>query len=310
MGRFFKYWYYKIFSNVHHKYRLVIMNEMFEERFSFRLSRLNVFVIAGMTFIMLISGTLMLVAFTSLREFIPGYTKDEIVQMAYLNQSKVDSLEALVNAQEKFLHAMNLAISGEIPIEEIEEIKDSTIIQNYSNIVYERSREDDLLREQVEKGEKFNLIQRLRSPSAESAENIGEPIRLGTVFNTQSSLRKLFYVPLEGTIIADFDAYNKHFGIDITGKKNDVIKAIQNGTVVSSEWTVEGGYVIAIQHENNMLSIYKHNSAVLKRVGDYVRAGEPIAFIGNSGEGYKGPVLHFELWYSGSPVNPRDYIAF
>jgi murein DD-endopeptidase MepM/ murein hydrolase activator NlpD len=283
------------------------MNETFEERFSFRMSRLNVFVTVGMTFIILIAGTLMLVAFTSLREFIPGYTKDEIVQMAYLNQSKVDSLEALVNAQGKLLYAMNLAISGEIPIEDVKDIKDSAIIQNYSDIVYERSREDDLLREQVEKGEKFNLVQQLRAPSTEST---GEAVRLGTVFNTQSSSRKLFYVPLEGTIIADFNAYNKHFGIDITGKKNDVIKAIQSGTVVSSEWTVDGEYVIAIQHENNMLSIYKHNSAVLKRVGDYVKAGEPIAFIGNSGEGYKGPILHFELWYSGSPVNPRDYIAF
>jgi len=193
---------------------------------------------------------------------------------------------------------MNLAISGEVSIEEIEDIKDSVIIQNYSNIAYERSKEDDLLREQVEKGEKFNLTQQLRSPS------------VVTVFNTQSSSRKLFYVPLEGTIIADFDAHNKHFGIDITGRKNDVIKAIQSGTVVSSEWTVDGEYVIAIQHENNMLSIYKHNSAVLKRVGDFVKAGEPIAFIGNSGEGYKGPILHFELWYGGSPVNPRDYIAF
>jgi murein DD-endopeptidase MepM/ murein hydrolase activator NlpD len=91
---------------------------------------------------------------------------------------------------------------------------------------------------------------------------------------------------------------------------NDVIKAAQNGTVVSANWTIDANYVIAIQHENNMLSIYKHNSALLKRVGDFVRAGEPIAFIGNSGEGYKGPILHFELWFHGSPVNPRNYIPF
>jgi murein DD-endopeptidase MepM/ murein hydrolase activator NlpD len=284
------------------------MNETFEEKLSFRMSRLNVFVTVGMTAIALISGTLVLIAFTSLREFIPGYTKDEIVQMAYQNQNKIDSLEIFVNAQEKLLFAMSLAISGEIPIKEIEEIKDSAMIQSYSNIPYERSREDDLLREQVEKGAKFNLSQQF-STKPESLDNTGGAARVKTAFNRQSS-SKLFYVPLEGTIITDFDAFNKHFGIDITGKKNDVIKAIQNGTVISSEWTADGGYVITIQHENNMLSIYRHNSAVLKQTGDNVKAGEPIAFIGNSGEGYKGPILHFELWYNGYPVNPRDYVAF
>jgi len=275
------------------------MNEAFEEKFWFRISRLNVFVVVGTTVLVLTVGTMALVIFTSLREFIPGYTRDEIVQLAYQNQSKIDSLETLVGAQEKYLFAMNLAISGEIPIEKVENI-DSASIQNYANILNKRSKEDDLLREQIEKGEKFNLTQQ---PN-QSAK------RVGTVFNTQSSSKMLFYVPLEGTIVADFNAANKHFGIDITGKKNDAIKAVQNGTVVSSEWTTEGEYVIAIQHENNMLSIYKYNSAVLKRVGDYVKAGEPVAFIGNSKKIYKGPVSHFELWHNGAPVNPKDYIAF
>jgi murein DD-endopeptidase MepM/ murein hydrolase activator NlpD len=286
------------------------MNEAFEEKFWLRMSRLNVFVTVGMTAIALVTGTMVLIAFTSLRELIPGYTKGEIVEMAYQNQIKIDSLEALVNAQEKFLYAMNLAISGEIPLEEVEEIYDSAIVQSYADILYERSKEDDQLREQIEKGEKFNLTQQRQPTKTGSFEYVEDATRSGTVFNTQSSSKMLFYVPLEGTIIADFDDFNKHFGIDITGKKNDVIKAIQNGTVVSSEWTFDGEYVIAIQHENNMLSIYKHNSAVLKRVGDFVKAGEPIAFIGNSGEGYKGPILHFELWYSGAPVNPRNYVAF
>jgi len=283
------------------------MNETFEERLWFRMSRLNVFVTVGMTAIGLIVGTIYLIAFTSLREFIPGYTKDEVVQMAYHNQSKIDSLEAMVGAQEKLLFAMSLAISGEIPFDEIQEVRDSALIINYAAITFERSREDDLLREQIERGERFNLVQQ---PHSLSFGNVDESLNSGTHFNTQSLSRMLFFVPLEGTIIADFDAQNKHFGIDITGKVNDVIKAVQNGTVVSADWTIDANYVIAIQHENNMLSIYKHNSALLKRVGDFVRAGEPIAFIGNSGEGYKGPILHFELWFHGSPVNPRNYVPF
>jgi len=284
------------------------MNEAFEEKLWFRMSRLSVFVTVGMTFFALIVGTLMLIAFTSLREFIPGYTKDEVVQMAYHNQSKIDSLEAMVRAQEKLLFAMNLAISGEIPFEEVQNTRDSALVISYAAIVYERSREDDLLREQIERGERFNLVQQPHSLNL--GRNSDESLHSGTSFNTQSLSRMLFFVPLEGTIIADFDAQNKHFGIDITGKVNDVIKAAQNGTVVSANWTIDANYVIAIQHENNMLSIYKHNSALLKRVGDFVRAGEPIAFIGNSGEGYKGPILHFELWFHGSPVNPRNYIPF
>ena len=310
MKRFFKYWYGKIFSNVHQKYRLVIMNEAFEEKFWFRMSRFNVFVSFGMTAITLVVGTMMLIAFTSLRELIPGYTKDEIVEMAFQNQLKIDSLEALVDAHESFLFAMSLAISGKIPLEEVQDVRDSVFVQNYANIVFERSIEDDQLREQVERGEKFNLIQHRHPARSGSSTPTGDVVHAGINFSTQSSSKMLFYVPLEGTIIADFDAYNRHYGIDITGKRNDVIKAVQRGTVVSSEWTVDGGYVITIQHDNDMLSLYKHNSAVLKRVGDFVKAGEPIAFIGNSGEGYKGPILHFELWYSGSPVNPRNYIPF
>jgi murein DD-endopeptidase MepM/ murein hydrolase activator NlpD len=310
MVRFFKYWYNKIFSNLHGRYRLVIMNEAFEEKLWFRLSRLRVFVIVGMTAITLIVGTLYLVAFTSLREFIPGYTKDEIVQLAYQNQIKIDSLEHLVNAQENLLFAMSMAISGQIPIEDIQDIKDSAFIMHYADIPYERSKEDDLLREQFEKGEKFNLAQQPRSRTSGRLAKTDESTSSATSFTTQSLSKMLFYVPLEGTIIADFDARNGHFGIDITGKKNDVIKAAQSGTVISADWTIDNNYVIVIQHENNMLSIYKHNSALLKRVGDFVKAGEPIAFIGNSGEGYKGPILHFELWLHGSPVNPRNFIPF
>jgi len=307
MIRFFKYWYNKFFSNIHGKYRLVIMNEAFEEKMWFRLSRLNVFVVAGMTVFGLIAGTLFLIAFTPLREFIPGYTRDEIVQLAYQNQMKIDSLETLITSHEKLLFAMNMAFSGEIPFEEIRETRDSMIVINPADIVFERSREDDLLREQVERSERFNLAQRPRSTTAESTDGA---VHSATSFNTQSISPMLFFVPLEGTIIADFDAKNKHFGIDITGRVNDVIKAAQSGTVVSANWTIDANYVITIQHENNMLSIYKHNSALLKRVGDFVRAGEPIAFIGNFGEGFKGPILHFELWFQGSPVNPRDYVPF
>jgi len=310
MIRFFKYWHNKFFSNVHHKYRLVIMNEAFEERFGFRLSRFNVFIAVGMSTIALIVGTTLLIAFTPLREFIPGFTREHIVQLTYQNQVKLDSLSTLVHAQEQLLLAMSLAISGEIPFDDIRESdEDPETRVNLAEVVFERSRDDDLLREQVRGRERFNLAQRPR-PRSEIVANANN-IHFATAFNTQSHSPMSFFVPLKGTILREFDAQNGHFGIEITGGMNDVIKAVQSGTVIEAEWTIDDGYIISIQHENNLRSVYKHNSALLRRVGDFVRAGEPIAFIGGSqGEGFKGPVLHFELWFHDTPVNPRDYVPF
>ena len=310
MIRFFRHWYNKFFSNVHRKYRLVIVNEVFEEKFGFRLSRFNVFVTIGMTFITLIVGTTMLIAFTPLREFIPGFTREHIVQLTYQNQIKLDSLATLVHAQEQLLFAMNLAISGKIPFDEIRETDEQEEARiNHAEIVFERSSEDDLLREQVRGRERFNLAQRPRPARTENTNGNGNG-HFAAVFNTQSHSPMSFFVPLEGTVLTEFDPQNGHYGMGITGRMNDVIKSIQNGTVVSADWTIDANYVITIQHDNNLLSIYKHNSALLKRVGDFVRAGEPIAFIGSQGEGFRGPILHFQLWFHGVPVNPRDYVPF
>jgi murein DD-endopeptidase MepM/ murein hydrolase activator NlpD len=120
----------------------------------------------------------------------------------------------------------------------------------------------------------------------------------------------LFFSPLKGVITNDFNNLNRHYGVDIVAGMNETIKAVLDGTVIFSNWTLETGYVIAIQHPQNIVSIYKHNSALLKKVGESVRAGDPIAIIGETGELSTGPHLHFELWNEGNPVNPRDYITF
>jgi murein DD-endopeptidase MepM/ murein hydrolase activator NlpD len=119
-----------------------------------------------------------------------------------------------------------------------------------------------------------------------------------------------FFAPLNGYITSTFNPREEHFGVDIVGPENEAIKATLEGTVIFASWTNDNGYVIQIQHPNNIISVYKHNSALLKKVGDYVKAGEPIAIIGNSGENTSGPHLHFELWYNGIPINPQEYIIF
>jgi murein DD-endopeptidase MepM/ murein hydrolase activator NlpD len=120
----------------------------------------------------------------------------------------------------------------------------------------------------------------------------------------------MFFSPISGMITDRFNAKNKHLGIDLVAREKTRISSVLGGTIVISQWTSETGYVIGVQHKNDYLSLYKHNSVLLKTVGDFVNAGDPISIIGNSGELSSGPHLHFELWHQGIPVNPEDYILF
>ena len=120
----------------------------------------------------------------------------------------------------------------------------------------------------------------------------------------------LFFIPLKGVITNEFDPITKHFGVDVVAKKDEAVKAVLDGTVILSDWTIETGYVIIIQHQQNIISVYKHNSALMKKSGDIVKAGDPIAIIGETGEIQTGPHLHFELWRNGIPLNPESYIVF
>ena len=127
---------------------------------------------------------------------------------------------------------------------------------------------------------------------------------------TQSVDNVLFFTPVKGVITQSFNHKNQHFGVDVVAKENEAIKAVLDGTVALSSWTSETGHVIAILHDNNLFSVYKHNSVLLKREGAKVSAGEAIAIIGNSGELTTGPHLHFELWHNNKPIDPEQYIVF
>ena len=281
------------------KYRLVVMNDdTFEEKLSFRLSRLNVFVALGTLSILLVFLTTYIIAFTPLREYIPGYTNLKLTKESYNNALKIDSLQSIAHSQELYLYNLKLLLEGKVVIDKVQQPRDTT--KKYNNIVLTKSKEDSILRHYVEsKDNKYDLAsQDLMIQSDEQAQ----------ANSTINSF--LYFTPLKGVILNGFDIVKKHYGIDIAGKKDDVIKSVLDGTVIFANWTLETGYIIGIQHQHNLISVYKHNSALLKKAGDYVKAGEAISFIGNSGELTTGPHLHFELWYNGSPVNPRDYISF
>lgn len=280
----------KKLQKLKHKYRLVILNDdTFEEKVSLRLSRLNVFSIVGFGSLFLIVLVTIIIAFTPLREFIPGYTDVNIRKQGIKNTLKLDSLELALRQKEQYIANINRIVQGE-PLK----YSDSVVVDsnvNYKNITNEPIEEDSLLRIMIETEEKYNLFK--------SAGNTPEGI---------SSF--IFFSPLKGIITDEFNPKKQHFGVDLVAPKNEAIKSTLDGTVIFAEWTVETGYVIIIQHSTNLMSVYKHNSSLHKKQGDKVNAGDVIAIVGNSGELSTGPHLHFEMWYNGIPLNPQEYIVF
>jgi murein DD-endopeptidase MepM/ murein hydrolase activator NlpD len=280
----------KKFQRLKHKYRLVILNDdTFEEKVSLRLSQLNVFVVLGISSLLLILLVILLIAFTPLKEFIPGYANVNIRKQGVENFLKSDSIEVALAENNLYINNIKHIIRGELAELDDESVVDSSA--NYEGIKNEPIEEDSVLRNMIETEEKYNLFNKAGS----------------TPGNISSFI---FLQPLKGTVTNRFNFKEQHFGIDVVAPKNEAIKATLDGTVIFAEWTVETGYVIQLQHADNIVSIYKHNSVLHKKVGDYVRAGEVIAIVGNSGELSTGPHLHFELWYNGIAINPEDYMMF
>jgi murein DD-endopeptidase MepM/ murein hydrolase activator NlpD len=272
-----------------HKYRLSIYrDETFEELINLRLTKLNVLGIVGTgTFIFLII-VISVIAYTPARELIPGYPDENTIRNIYLNNYRLDSLELELAKRDAYFENLRRVISGEKA-----SVTETNAEQPVSqpNITYNKSNRDSVLRNLVT-DDQFGL-------------SITENRKLRpSLFNI------LFFPPVKGLVTNSFSSINEHYGTDIVTSANEVVKATLPGTVTMSGWTIETGNVIQIQHEDNIISIYKHNAELLKHVGDRVKAGDPIAIIGNSGELTTGPHLHFELWYNGSPLNPQDYISF
>jgi murein DD-endopeptidase MepM/ murein hydrolase activator NlpD len=276
-----------IVKRLRSKYRLVILNdETFEEKVSLKLSRLNVFLVVTIAAIILVGSTIFLIAFTPLREYIPGYASTELRRNAVELSIKADSLEQQLAFNQSYYENIRNIINGN-PIDPAGHSgSDSATVNGELNPP--PSEAISSLRQIVEEEERFNI----NNTVDENLVNFS------------------FMAPVKGLLSSLFDKNAKHFGVDVTAKKNTPIKACLAGNVVFAEWTAESGYVLIIQHTKELISVYKHCSALLKRVGDNVQTGEAVAIIGNSGENSTGPHLHFELWHRGTPVNPQDYISF
>lgn len=282
-------------EKLRNKYRLVIMNEeTYEEKVSFRLSRLNVFTVTGITAILLIFFTTILISFTPLREYIPGYTDVTLQKRILELQDRADSLQTDVLQKNVYLQNLRSVIEGKEIVEDTAKLV-AAEGTNYEEIENSRSPEDSVLRAEYENESAYDLFYN-------ENEELTSPV---------SSLSSyLFFTPLKGIITTKFNLADQHFGVDVVAKRNEAVKATLDGTVIFSDWTIETGYVISIQHQGNFISVYKHNSVLLKKMGSVVKAGEPIAIVGESGELTTGPHLHFELWYNGVPVDPTEYMVF
>ena len=272
-----------------HKYRLVILNEStFEEKISFKLNRLNVFVTGTMFIIVLIGLTTLIIAFSPLREYIPGYSSTKLKRQATDLTYKTDSLVTVLNYTNRYLDNVRKVLRGDI---ENNQTNRDSLFEQYkldpASVDLSPIREDLLLREEVELEDKYNLFER-------DVENLGT----------------LFFSPANGTLSQGFDQKTKHYAVYIVAPRDTPVKSIADGTVLFAEWTTETGYVIIVEHQEGITSVYKHNGSLSKTQGDMVKAGEVIASIGNTGELTTGPHLHFELWRKGKPVDPQNYIDF
>ncbi|MBL85431.1 MAG: peptidase M23 [Winogradskyella sp.] len=272
-----------------HKYRLVILNEdTFEERFAIKLTRLNVFVLTSLSAILLVFFTILLIAFTPLREYIPGYSSAKLKKEASMLNYKTDSLVREIESKQRYYASIKKVLTGEVSTVEfnrdsvIEAAKnDPEVLQITTN------KPDSLLREKVEKEDKYNLFE-----------------------DTSDQNNIVLFPPVNGSISQNYNLKDKHYAVDVVVATNTPVKATADGTVIFAEWTVETGYVVIIEHNQELISVYKHNSAITKSQGDLVKAGEVIAMSGNTGELSTGPHLHFELWSKGYPVNPTNFIDF
>lgn len=272
-----------------HKYRLVILNEdTFEERFAIKLTRLNVFILTSISAICLVILTILLIAYTPLREYIPGYSSAKLKKEASLLNYKTDSLVQELELNKRYYTSIRKVLTGDVATVDFNRDSIIAAAQNDIDILQVfTNKEDSLLRIKVAKEDKYNLFE-----SAGDKSNY------------------ILFPPVNGTISEGYNIEEKHFAVDVVVATNTPVKATADGTVIFAEWTVETGYVVIIEHNQELISVYKHNSAITKSQGDLVKAGEVIAMSGNSGQLTTGPHLHFELWSKGYSVNPTNFIDF
>ncbi len=284
----------KLLAKLKSKYRLTIYHDTnLEEINTFTVTKLNIFVYVVFFVIIIGIFSTLLIAYTPLKLLMSSQNDISKQRDIIQNSMMIDSLSKEIAAEKFYLDQVKNILQGKFPGDTLHRsysVKDT--VSKISDLNFKSSDLDSVLLSQIEQEENNNL-------------SVIDKVK------TSTSIKNLhFFMPVKGIVTNKFNFEKGHFGIDIAAAKDQAIMATLSGTVIMSTWSLETGYVIEIQHRNDLLSLYKHNSVLLKRTGDRVKAGESIAIIGNSGEQTTGSHLHFELWHNGVPLNPEDYIAF
>jgi murein DD-endopeptidase MepM/ murein hydrolase activator NlpD len=289
----------KTFSDwLSNRYILVVRNEEnFAEKTSFSFTYAKIIVFITTISIFLFSLSFYLSSTILAKWFHPAGREMVINKQIIELTAQVDSLEEQITYRDKALLGISQVIKG-----------------NDQFLGAQNSRTDTTAPKQTEVNTDtitpVDIEIRKEMESRESAPS--NPVVRNVSHTPSNELQNIFlFNPLTGGIITDrFDAKKSHYGVDIVAKKDEPVKAVADGTVIMASWTSDTGHIIAVQHHGNLISVYKHNSVLLKKTGNFVRAGEIISVIGNSGELTSGPHLHFELWHNSNPVNPEIFVSF
>ncbi len=265
-------------------FRLVILDEIsLKQHFSLTLTKINLFTYIGALVIIIGVITGLLFVFTPLKYILPPVENYKLEKQVVRNSILIDSLNSEIVFRDNYFNQIRNIINGK-NIKKFE-----TSDSSYSKLLSKKE-QDSIINE---------LLKREQNSMNDIMQNENVTFE-----------RENFYVPLSGVISNVFDPAEGHYGIDIVAPENNPVVSILPGTVILATWSVNTGYIIEVQHANNFISVYKHNGELLKKEGDKVKGGEPIALVGNTGEQTTGPHLHFEIWKDGVPVDPQKYINF
>lgn len=271
------------------KRRLIVLNEdTFEETFSLKLNLMNVFIVTMLSAIFLIGITTYIIAFTPLRQYIPGYASTELKQEAMNLAIQSDSLENIIKENNAYISSVRKVLTGDL---EYAKFNKDSIIAAEKQVI----NEGDLVASEAEN----NLLEKVKQ---EDKYN---------VFETSKPKVNFVLFPLaEGKIIQPYNAKNKHLAVTLALVKNTPIKSVATGTIVFADWTPSFGYVVIIRHQDGILSVYKNAGSLTKKQGDTVKSGEVVALAGNAINPNASITLHFELWKDGFPIDPTQFINF
>ncbi len=281
-------------SKIMRKYRLTIHNEnKLENVLGFYVSPFWVIISLFFSFLLVAGVVFLIFIFTPVGEYLPGYvsnrTRETLVEYALT----IDSLKEEVDKQDRFLGNIKNIMEGKLTVTN-DTITTFDSLPSPDKYPVETTELEMAFTEEFEKKERYNLTSQ--------ATNVGVLQGIN------------FYRPTRGMIIKSFNPKIQHFGVDIAENPNESVVAIWDGTVVMSDYTANDGYMIVIQHNENLVSVYRNCYRILKEVGNKVQAGEVIAALSSDNDELAGskfkPYLHLELWHRGEPLDPANYIPF